>query len=110
MQFNVALIASAILAAASPVLGAEFQWWTGAGCTGTAVVTTTNLDPLVCFSIANGGSTKSISYSGVPNFIDFYKSGGGNDQCTNSVLFSFGPGSGCATAPDGFNLESFFYG
>ncbi|KAJ7620396.1 hypothetical protein FB45DRAFT_930119 [Roridomyces roridus] len=110
MQLNIALIASAVLMAASPVLGANFVWFSGGGCTGSVVSTNDNVPTLDCIGLANGGSAKSISYSGVPSFVDFYKSGGGNDFCTNGATLSFGGGSGCATAPDGFNLESYFYG
>ncbi|KAJ7642355.1 hypothetical protein DFH06DRAFT_1334232 [Mycena polygramma] len=58
-----------------------------------------------CFTLG-GGSTKSISYSGVPNSISFFISGGGHDACTNGAQLTRGGGSGCATAPAGVNWES----
>ena len=48
----------------------------------------------------NGGSARSISYSGVPNQILFYESGGAHDACTNGNQAS-ASGSGCSTAPAG---------
>ncbi|KAJ7627385.1 hypothetical protein FB45DRAFT_1029730 [Roridomyces roridus] len=109
MQFNLAFIASAVLVAASPVLGANFVWFSGAGCTGSVVASESNVPANDCVGLANGGSAKSISYSGVPNTVEFFKSGGGNDFCTNGAALTFGGGSGCATAPNGFNLESYAF-
>ncbi|KAK7006732.1 hypothetical protein R3P38DRAFT_3601462 [Favolaschia claudopus] len=64
-----------------------------------------------CVYFANGGSAKSISYSGIPKGDkgEFYKSGGQTDKCKGSPAVVTGSGSGCATAPAGFNLESFKY-
>ncbi|KAJ7612274.1 hypothetical protein FB45DRAFT_1037196 [Roridomyces roridus] len=40
----------------------------------------------------------------------FFRSGGSQDFCTNGPpAVTTGPGSGCATAPDGFNFQSFAY-
>ncbi|KAJ7620401.1 hypothetical protein FB45DRAFT_1006932 [Roridomyces roridus] len=102
MQFNIALIASAILMAVSPVLGADFQWWSGAGCTGSVHLTSDNIPANECFGLSDGESTKSISYSGVPTQARFFRSGGSQDFCTNGPpTVTTGGGSGCATAPDG---------
>ncbi|KAJ7616456.1 hypothetical protein FB45DRAFT_872920 [Roridomyces roridus] len=107
MQFNIALIASAVLMAASPVLGADFTWFSGANCAGGVVASSPGVTPGECVFLTNGGSAKSISYSGVPNQANFFESGGLHDRCTNGPTIVTGGGSGCATAPDGFNLESF---
>ncbi|KAJ7610493.1 hypothetical protein FB45DRAFT_1066249 [Roridomyces roridus] len=109
MQFNLALLASALLAAASPVLGADFGWFTGADCTGSVILSTSGVPPNECVAIGNGASAKSISYSGVPNLVEFFESGGPHDQCTNGAAIAGVAGSGCTNAPAGFNLQSFAY-
>ncbi|KAJ7626823.1 hypothetical protein FB45DRAFT_868108 [Roridomyces roridus] len=101
MQFNLALIASAILMAVSPVLGANFVWFDGARCDGNVIATQDNVAPNLCVGLANGATAKSVSYSGVPDFADFYMSGGGNDFYTNGATLTFIDGQGCAIAPDG---------
>ncbi|KAJ6529784.1 hypothetical protein B0H19DRAFT_1274171 [Mycena capillaripes] len=58
------------------------------------------------YLLTNGGSAKSIGYSGVPNQIDFFGSGGAHDVCSNGATLVLGGGSGCGTAPAGFNFES----
>ncbi|KAF8186502.1 hypothetical protein K438DRAFT_1973309 [Mycena galopus ATCC 62051] len=107
MQFNVAFIASALLVAVAPVLGADFVWFSGADCSGSVIGKSPDVSAGECVSLTNGGSAKSISYSGVPNHANFFKSGGQNDHCTGSPSVVTGSGSGCATGPTGFNLESF---
>ncbi|KAJ7088942.1 hypothetical protein C8R44DRAFT_990975 [Mycena epipterygia] len=107
MQFKVAFIASALLVAAAPALGANFVWFSGAGCTGTVIANSPGVTPGECVFLTNGGSAKSISYSGVPNHANFFKSGGTNDACTGGPTIVTGSGSGCANGPTGFNLESF---
>ncbi|KAF9532411.1 hypothetical protein CPB83DRAFT_847814, partial [Crepidotus variabilis] len=78
--------------------------WNGADCTGSRGPTT-NLNAPVCGTLGSG-SVKSIQYSGVPNKIEFYVSGGAHDNCSNGSQASRGGGSGCVTAPAGFNWES----
>ncbi|KAF9524389.1 hypothetical protein CPB83DRAFT_861277 [Crepidotus variabilis] len=104
MQFNTAFIATALLASASLAMSARITGWAGADCTGQQGQSF-DLSAPVCFTLG-GGSTKSIQYSGVPNRIDFYVSGGGHDSCTNGSQGFRGGGSGCANAPAGFNWES----
>ncbi|KAJ7648312.1 hypothetical protein DFH06DRAFT_1135756 [Mycena polygramma] len=104
MQFNVAFITSALLASASLALSATVTGFAGAGCTGTKGKTF-NVPAGECFTLGHG-STKSIKYSGVPNHIKFFISGGGHDACTHGAQLTRGGGSGCATAPAGVNWES----
>jgi hypothetical protein len=99
MQLNVVFIATALLASASLAMSAVVTGFAGADCTGTQGESFT-LSPPICFSLG-GGSTKSIGYSGVPNSIQFYESGGGHDSCTHGSQLTLGAGSGCGTAPDG---------
>ncbi|KAF8872683.1 hypothetical protein CPB85DRAFT_1260729 [Mucidula mucida] len=109
MQFNIAFIASALLvAAAAPgALGADFVWFSGANCGGSVIARSPGVSAGSCVFLTNGGSAKSISYSGVPNHANFFESGGAHDRCTNGATIVTGGGSGCATGPAGFNLESF---
>ncbi|KAF7356099.1 Membrane metallo-endopeptidase-like 1 [Mycena venus] len=107
MQFKVAFIASALLIAAAPVLGADFVWFSDAGCSGSVIASSPGASPDECVSLTNGGSARSISYSGVPNQASFYESGG-HDVCSTPIIIT-GGGSGCATGPDGFNLKSFSF-
>ncbi|KAJ6514207.1 hypothetical protein C8R47DRAFT_1206585 [Mycena vitilis] len=104
MQFNVAFIATALLASASLAMSATITGFAGADCSGTQGQSF-NVPAGECFTLG-GGSTKSISYSGVPSQIQFYISGGGHDACTNGASLTLGGGSGCATAPAGVNWES----
>ncbi|KAJ7604440.1 hypothetical protein DFH06DRAFT_1391125 [Mycena polygramma] len=104
MQFNVSFITSALLASASLALSATLTGFAGADCSGTQGESF-NVNAGECGTLG-GGSTKSISYSGVPNSISFFQSGGTNDACTNGAQLTLGGGSGCGTAPDGFNWES----
>ncbi|PPQ89765.1 hypothetical protein CVT25_008049 [Psilocybe cyanescens] len=104
MQFNVFVIASALLASASVAMSATITGFAGADCTGTQGQSF-NIPSNECFSLG-GGSTKSIRYSGVPSQIQFFISGGGHDSCTNGASLVLGGGSGCATAPAGVNWES----
>ena len=98
MQLNVVFIATALLASASLAMSATITRFDGANCTGTQGESST-LTASVCF-ILEGGSTKSISYSGVTKEIEFFIPGGSHDFCTNAQL-TLGSGSGCGTAPDG---------
>ena len=99
MQLNIVFIATALLASASLAMSATITGFAGADCSGTQGESF-NLSPPVCFSLG-GGSTRSVSYSGVPDQIQFFISGGGHDSCTNGSQLTLGGGSGCATAPDG---------
>ncbi|KAF5347661.1 hypothetical protein D9758_014851 [Tetrapyrgos nigripes] len=105
MQFNFAFVAVALLASASPAMSATLQWYAGAGCTGTVVATSNGASSGQCIWLTQGGSVKSIQYSGVPKDISFFISGGAHDQCTNGSSLTRS-GSGCATAPTGVNWES----
>ncbi|KAJ7605693.1 hypothetical protein DFH06DRAFT_1150428 [Mycena polygramma] len=106
MQLKLAFIASALLVA-TPALGASFVWFSGANCGGTVIASSPGVSAGDCVFLTNGGSAKSISYSGVPNHANFFESGGDHDRCTNGPTIVTGSGSGCATGPAGFNLESF---
>ncbi|KAJ6540753.1 hypothetical protein B0H19DRAFT_1269294 [Mycena capillaripes] len=86
MQFNLVFIATALLVSASPAIAGSGQ----------------------CIFFTNGGSAKSFGYSGVPNQIPFFESGGAHDICSNGAFLMLGGGSGCGTASDGFNVESVF--
>jgi hypothetical protein len=98
MQLNVVFIATALLASASLAMSAMVTGFGGAGCSGTQGKTFTLTAP-ICFSLG-AGSTRSISFSDVPNQIEFFVSGGNHDSCTNGASSTLS-GSGCATAPDG---------
>ncbi|PPQ70589.1 hypothetical protein CVT25_012011 [Psilocybe cyanescens] len=102
MKFNVLVIASALLASASVAMSATITGFAKADCTGTKGKSF-NVKPNEC-STLRGDSAKSIRYSGVPNQIKFFISGP-HDICTRANL-TRGGGSGCATAPPGFNWES----
>ncbi|KAF7328331.1 Membrane metallo-endopeptidase-like 1 [Mycena venus] len=110
-KFNVAFIAAALLTSASSVMSVKFTAYEGADCTGKVLGVSTGSKPGDCVFLAHGGSAKSIQYSGVPqqDQVHFFKSGGGNDKCTNGAILTRPGGSGCATAPAGVNLESVKY-
>ncbi|KAJ7085510.1 hypothetical protein B0H15DRAFT_847095, partial [Mycena belliarum] len=101
MQLHVAFIASAVLAAAAPTMAATLTFFQGADCTGSSLPISTGSQPGDCVFLTQGGSARSIRYSGVPNSIEFYKSGGPNDICTGSPSDVRSDGSGCDTAPAG---------
>ncbi|KAJ7226699.1 hypothetical protein GGX14DRAFT_417157 [Mycena pura] len=103
MQSNGVFITS-ILASASLAMSATITGWDGANCSGTQGQRF-SVSSEECFTLG-GGSTKAISYSDVPGQIQFYKSGGDHDACTNGAFLIRIGGSDCATAPDGFNWES----
>ncbi|KAJ7624502.1 hypothetical protein FB45DRAFT_1060788 [Roridomyces roridus] len=90
MQFTLALLTSALLIAASRVLGADFTWFNGADCTGSIVASSPGVVPNECVWLTNGGSAKSISWSGVPNGVRFYESGGSHDTCTTDAVIVVG--------------------
>ncbi|KAH9478954.1 hypothetical protein JR316_0009417 [Psilocybe cubensis] len=96
--------AFSILASASVAMSATVTGFAGADCTG-AIVATGSGGSGVCLTLG-ASSVKSISYSGVPHSIQFFVSGGGHDNCTNGSQLTLGAGSGCGTAPAGFNWES----
>ena len=100
MQFKVAFLISALMAAA-PALAADFVWFSGASCTGSVIARSPGVNPGICVFLTNGGSARSISYSGVPNHANFFVSGGAHDICTNGPTIVTGGGSGCAIAPAG---------
>jgi hypothetical protein len=104
MQFNVVFIATALLASASLAMSATITGFVGADCTGS-VSFSSSVPSGECLTLGSG-STKSISYSGVPSEIEFFISGGGHDSCTNGASLVLGGGSGCGTAPAGVNWES----
>ncbi|KAJ6555953.1 hypothetical protein B0H19DRAFT_1071097 [Mycena capillaripes] len=111
MQFNVAFIATALLACASSAMAVKFTFHEGADCNGKVIGVSTGSKPGDCVFFTNGGSTKSIHYEGVPqhDHVHFFKSGGSNDRCTNGATLTRPGGSGCATAPAGVNFESVKY-
>jgi hypothetical protein len=99
MQFKFAFITTALLVSASPAMSATLQWFDGAGCTGSVIATSYNAGGGECIWLTNGGSARSISYSGT-NSIQFFISGGGHDICSNGSQLT-SSGSGCSTAPNG---------
>ncbi|KAJ7936893.1 hypothetical protein B0H13DRAFT_1852953 [Mycena leptocephala] len=106
MQFNINFVAAALLVSTSPVLSTKLTFFKGASCTGSVIDVSTGSKPGDCVLLSNGGSAKSIKYSDVPHQIKFFKSGGKHDKCTNGASLVRGAGSGCGTAPAGFNFES----
>ncbi|KAF5327886.1 hypothetical protein D9619_004851 [Psilocybe cf. subviscida] len=102
MQFNLAVFTVAIVSA-SAAMAAQVSGFVGADCTGTMTGVGTIGTGCETFG---GRSFKSIKYSGVPNSIKFFKSGGQNDNCNGTPSATRGAGSGCVTAPDGVNWES----
>ncbi|KAF9471577.1 hypothetical protein BDN70DRAFT_901238 [Pholiota conissans] len=103
MQFNFIFVAT-VLAAASQAMAATVTGFAGADCTGSNVASGSG-GAGTCLTLGSA-SVKSISYSGVPNQIQFFISGGGHDSCTNGAQLTLGGGSGCGTAPAGVNWES----
>ncbi|KAF7343672.1 hypothetical protein MSAN_01947000 [Mycena sanguinolenta] len=103
MQFNVVFLATAVVASASVAMSTTVTGWAGADCTGSSHTYTVKAPE--CLSLGSG-SVKSFSYAGVPHEIKFYLSGGGHDSCTNGAYLVLGSGSGCGTAPAGYNWES----
>ena len=100
MQFNVVFIATALLACAAPAMSTvTLVLYEGANCTGTVYRRGTYGTP-ECVS-AEPTSAKSISYSGVPNEIQFFLPNGSPESCSNAPQLVLGSGSGCGTAPDG---------
>ncbi|KAJ7480785.1 hypothetical protein FB451DRAFT_1238439, partial [Mycena latifolia] len=101
MHFNAVFIAPALLTSAAPALSATITAFAGAGCTGSITAADSNAVAGQCIFFTNGGSAKSFGYSGVPNQISFFESGGPHDVCTNGAFLTLGGGSGCGTAPAG---------
>ena len=99
MKFNAVFIASALLAAASQAMAFSITGFVGADCTGSTTNAFTG-SSAECVT-AGSGSIKSFSFSGVPNQIQFFVSGGQHDNCSNGPQLTLGGGSGCATAPAG---------
>ncbi|KAJ6453535.1 hypothetical protein C8R45DRAFT_1112409 [Mycena sanguinolenta] len=92
------VIATALLAVASQALAAtDVTWYAGADCTGAVVQVSSNLAINSCV----GGNAKSVRYSvdAGPTLIIY-----DNGNCSDAIE-GVG-GSGCATAPDGFNVRS----
>ncbi len=100
MQFNVFFIAIALLFAHG-ALAADFLWFAGANCSGSVIARSLAVIPGECVRLTNGGSAKSISYSGVLDHANFYESGGTHDVCSNGPTIVTSSGSGCATGPIG---------
>ncbi|KAL0067259.1 hypothetical protein AAF712_005655 [Marasmius tenuissimus] len=86
-------------------MSATFRWYSGSGCTGSLIATSNGASSGQCVPLGGGRSAKSIRYDSVPNNAFFYRSGGPNDNCRGSSSTTR-RGSGCATAPDGFNWQS----
>jgi len=104
MQLNVVFIATAVLASASLGMSqTTVTLFDGADCTGNE--SNFNLQTPFCLSLGTG-STKSIAYTNVVNDIEFFVNDDNHNSCTNGPQTIFGSGSGCGTAPDGFNWES----
>ncbi|KAJ7330500.1 hypothetical protein DFH08DRAFT_815404 [Mycena albidolilacea] len=108
MPFNIAFIVTALLVFASPAMSAKITAFAGAGCTGKITSVNNNAAAGQCVFFTEGGSAKSFGYSGVPHKISFFESGGAHDRCSNGAFLTLGAGSGCGTAPAGFNVESVF--
>ncbi|KAJ6457812.1 hypothetical protein C8R47DRAFT_1227229 [Mycena vitilis] len=85
MQFNVAFLASALLASVSLALSATVTGFAGADCSGTKGES---------FNVPAGGMLHlgrrlgqvHPSYSGIPNSISFFISGGKHDTCTSTQV------------------------
>ncbi|KAF8879525.1 hypothetical protein CPB84DRAFT_1793261 [Gymnopilus junonius] len=101
MQFNVQVvfITTALLAFTSLAMSAPITLFTGPNCTSATLGNFT--EPLQECFIFEGNSTESASHSGVPNTIELFISGGGNEFCTNGPALLLNGPSGCATAPAG---------
>ncbi|KAJ7480793.1 hypothetical protein FB451DRAFT_1365190 [Mycena latifolia] len=108
MQFNVVFIATVLLASAAPALSATITAFAGAGCTGSIIPLNSTAVAGSCIIFTNPVLPKSIGYSGVQQ-ISFFESGGAHDACSHGPFLILGGGSGCATAPAGFNIESVLF-
>ena len=96
MQFKAFFAVVALVASANAAIVTFFE---GAECTGT-VVGTLDAGSGECVFITDGGSGRSVAYTGVVNEIQFFESGGAHDECTNGFQ-DVASGSGCNTAPAG---------
>ncbi|KAJ6455057.1 hypothetical protein C8R45DRAFT_1111706 [Mycena sanguinolenta] len=87
MQLNIGFITTALLAFALPVMSVTVTAFEGANCTGSILWLSNRASPgqSIFFTDGDSGESKSMSYSGVPNDILFYKSGGQNDHCTGDA-------------------------
>ncbi|KAF9471196.1 hypothetical protein BDN70DRAFT_926233 [Pholiota conissans] len=103
MQITTAFVTTFFLTTVSLATSATVTGFAGANCTGTEGQTF-SVQPSECFTFENG-AVKSISYSGVPNKIEFFIVTGAHSFCSTGATV-FGSGSGCATAPDGDEWES----
>ncbi|KAJ7787226.1 hypothetical protein B0H14DRAFT_2954715 [Mycena olivaceomarginata] len=56
MQFNVAFVAAALLASASPAMSATITFFTGAGCTGSTIGGSLTVSGTQCVFLTNSGS------------------------------------------------------
>ncbi|KAJ6515912.1 hypothetical protein C8R45DRAFT_1206071 [Mycena sanguinolenta] len=91
------LIATAFLAASQVLAQTDVTWFAGADCTGSVVQISLDLGIDSCV----GGNAKSIGYSVQPGpGLIVYTNGDCGDAFTEVG------GSGCATAPNGFNVMS----
>ncbi|KAK7055764.1 membrane metallo-endopeptidase [Favolaschia claudopus] len=107
MQLNLLAIAAALALAATPsATAATIIAYFGADCGGDVIATSDDLNPGECIYLADQESARSMSYSGVPNQISFYESGGAHDACAHGATLILEGSEGCANGPDGFNLES----
>ena len=90
MHFNIVVITSTLLASASLAVSATVTGFTGANCT-TPQDHTYTVGPPICFAYGCA-SWRSIRYTGVPNNIELYVSGGPHDSCTNGPSLVLGGG------------------
>ncbi|KAF7351575.1 hypothetical protein MSAN_01590000 [Mycena sanguinolenta] len=104
MQFNLVFITTALVVSASLAMSATITGFSGADCTGS-VVFSSEVSPGECLTLGTS-LVRSIGFSGVPNQIQFYISGGAHNSCTNGASEVRGGLSGCVTAPVGFTWES----
>ncbi|KAF7325442.1 hypothetical protein MKEN_00392500 [Mycena kentingensis (nom. inval.)] len=106
MRFTLALTALAACVASTSAV--TVAWYEGADCTGELYYSDPAVQVGQCYGY--GGlpvsSHKSIYFEGVPHEIHAFVSGGPHDSCSNGY-HAKGTGSGCLTAPAGFNWESF---
>ncbi|KAJ7199999.1 hypothetical protein GGX14DRAFT_170820 [Mycena pura] len=104
MYFNLSFLATALLVCASPAMSATVIAFAGADCTGAELGSGSGGSG-TCLT-EGSASARSYSYSGVTNQIQFFQSGGQNDNCKGTPFATRGAGSGCVTAPTGVNIES----
>ena len=100
----VALAAIAHAAALAESLALEKRavslvWFSGDGCTGTAIATDSDATLDVCIWLGNSGIARSVSFSDVPNQILIFSALDSSHYPCNGGPQLNATGSGCATAP-----------